>query len=141
MDFIFWQFENMWIKYDKAVNDNMWNDNCARYETAINGRDKKRKKNITSWQKIKLENICERRVTHDVLEISYHELTSTMLPTLDKVYKFLKIIPSTKMKSKLLYFEKDLKKYTKNIHIPLDAELKRELRVKWAPYFAAFNYK
>jgi hypothetical protein len=130
----------MWIKYDKAVNDNMWSDNCARYETAITGRDR-RKKNITSWQKMKLENVCERKVTDDILELSYNELTSAMLPALDKVYAFLRIVPSTSMKSKLFSLEKDLKKYTKNIHIPLGVELKKELRERWAPYYSAFNYK
>ena len=24
MEFIFWQFEQMWVKYDSAVNNNVW---------------------------------------------------------------------------------------------------------------------
>lgn len=90
---------------------------------------------------MKLENVCERKVTDDILELSYNELTSAMLPALDKVYAFLRIVPSTSMKSKLFSLEKDLKKYTKNIHIPLGVELKKELRERWAPYYSAFNYK
>lgn len=139
-DFILWQFESLWVKYDKAANDNTWSDNCARYESTIKGNEKRKEKNISSWQKMKLENVCERRVTRDVIEVSYHELTSTLLPTLNRIYAFLQIVPSTKMKNRFSCLEKESRKHRKNVHIELSEELKQVLRKRWAPYYAAFNY-
>ena len=165
MEFIFWQFEQLWTKYDSAVNNNVWKnsdlnsdnnqvnleekENVILDNNPIEAKLKNRKRSgkkiekniILPWKKIKLENVFDRRIIHNVLEVSYDNLTKETYSTIEKIYKFLDMPFSEKQKKKILAEEKDSKMYIKNVYVPLREDLKALIRQKWAPYFAAFGYE
>ena len=165
MEFIFWQFEQLWMKYDSAVNDNIWKISEFNSDyNQVNLEEKERKifdnntieaklknrkklgnkieKNIIlPWKKIKLENVFGRKIIHNVLEVSYDNLTKETYSTIEKIYKFLDMPFTEKQKRKVLQEEKDSKMYIKNVYVPLREDLKLSIRQKWASYFAAFGYE
>ena len=96
---------------------------------------------VLPWKKVKLENVFERKIIHNVLEVSYDNLTKETYSTIEKIYKFLDMPFTEKQKRKVLQEEKDSKMYIKNVYVPLREDLKLLIRQKWASYFAAFGYE
>ena len=159
MEFIFWQFEQLWMKYDSAVNNNVWktsNIDSHQNEVKVEEKDilmhnkltnrkkskKEQEKNIIlPWKKIKLENVFDRQIIQNVLEVSYDNLTKETYSTIEQIYKFLDLPFTDKQRKKILQEEKDFKMYRKNVYVPLRDDLKELIRQKWACYFAAFGYE
>ena len=93
------------------------------------------------WKKIKLENVFDRQIIQNVLEVSYDNLTKETYTTIEQIYKFLDLPFTDKQRKKILLEEKDSKMYRKNVYVPLRDDLKELIRQKWACYFAAFGYE
>jgi hypothetical protein len=143
-EFILWQFEQLWAKYDKAVNTNIWT--CDRLTESDKKQYKSPKKSqiqseIVSWDMIVVENVSDRCVTDDVIEISYTDLTTKMTETVERIYDFLDLNLGKKRKKEFMRSEAVLKAYKRGVYTPLDEKLKEILRQRWKGYYDAFHYK
>lgn len=145
-EFILWQFEQLWVKYDKAVNTNIW----TRDRLMLSDKKQNKKtessqsqiqNNIVSWDKIVVENVSDRCVTDDVLEISYTDLTSKMTDTVENIYSFLDLNLGRRRKKEFLKLKVDLGSYKRGVYNPLDEKLKIILRQRWKGYYDSFHYK
>ena len=101
----------------------------------------KSRSTIVSWNEIRLENVSDRKVSKDIIEISYEDLTTRCTETLDRVYSFLDLVPSESQGKIILEAEMDLKLYKKNVHGTLDKAVKAMIKDRWADYYDAFKYK
>lgn len=147
-EFILWQFEQLWVKYDKAVNTNIWtrdrlivSDKKQNKKTGSSRIQSQIQNNIVSWDKIVVENVSDRCVTDDVLEISYTDLTSKMTETVENIYNFLDLTLGRKRRKEFLKLEVDLRSYKRGVYNPLDEKLKIILRQRWKGYYDSFHYK
>ena len=102
---------------------------------------KKLKNRISQWDTIKLENINDRQILKNVLEISYDDLCTDTTISVMKIYRFLELTLTTEQLEILQKEEINMKTYAKNVYVPLRNDLKILIRNRWAAYFSAFGYK
>lgn len=107
-EFILWQFEYLWKTYNEAVTE------------GIEGSG------------------TERRVTADTLEVSFAELTSSALGTLQKIYGHLGVEMDVGHYKREL---ESIKGYAANEHRELPGHIKELLRSRWQAYAITFNYQ
>lgn len=117
-EFIVWQFEHMWYKYNKAVT----------------GHSKSGDKSIDTGK-------C-RQVDDDVLEIGYATSTAQLTNTMKKIYEHAGIPWTDKLRNHFSAEEELLSSYRPNVHKEslLSNEIKQLIRDRWGDYFDAFGY-
>jgi omega-hydroxy-beta-dihydromenaquinone-9 sulfotransferase len=121
-EFILWQFEHMWYKYDAAA-------------TATAAPPTSSSQTTTAGQR--------REVSADILEISYDSTTAHLKRAIQDVYGHVGIPWTDELEAHFLAEEKLLTSYRPNVHNEslLSDEIKTLIRNRWGPYFDAFNYK
>jgi hypothetical protein len=113
-EFILWQFEHMWYKYDNAV----------------------------SCTKVDANSDLSRQVTDDVFEIGYKATTAQLKNTIKEIYEHIGIPWTDSLEQHFLAEEELLATYSPNVHNDslLNKELKQLIRNRWGDYFDAFGY-
>lgn len=119
-EFILWQFEHMWYKYNDAV----LSKGTTRGE---HGGDR----------------APTRPLTEDVLEIGYANTTAHLKDTIKDIYSHVGIPWTDKLERHYLAEEGLLASYRPNVHDEelLSEDLRRLVRDRWGAYFDAFGYK
>lgn len=117
-EFIIWQFEHMWHKYNTAAV-------CPSSSSSADT----------------LSSV--RETVGDVLEISYATATSNLRSTMERIYEHTDIPWTPDLDSHFLAEEELLSSYRPNDHqlSLLSPELKKLIRDRWGGYFDAFGYK
>ena len=118
-EFILWQFEHMWYKYDSAA--------VSSAITSANKTSKTR----------------EREISEDIFEICYDTTTSHLKQSIQDIYGHIGITWTDALDVHFLAEESLLKSYCPNVHNEslLNDDIKTLIRDRWGGYFDAFGYK
>ena len=101
------------------------------YDRYIEGRDL-----LLLEQQQQHENNNKRRI----VEVSFDELSSTPIETMQRIYEELGWEFSSEYKTCLQNEVGDVKSYQRNVHRPLPLKLKRIVNERWRPSFKMFGY-
>lgn len=127
-EFILWQFESMWYKYNHA---------------AVTTLAKKTTKIFQGMTPSVASQSKQRNIAKDILEISYSNTTAHLKQSIQDIYEHIGIPWSDALDAHFLAEENLLVTYRPNVHDEslLSDEMKALIRDRWGDYFDTFGYK
>ncbi|CAM9093674.1 unnamed protein product [Ectocarpus fasciculatus] len=112
MEYILWQFEHMWRKYDAAAT---LNTTDRALETS-------------------------RSIQPDILEVSYASLVQDSVRTLKLVYEHIGVDWTETLHEHFALEHEALKRYEPNKHVAMSASLTSLIRKRWSDYCNTYGY-
>lgn len=125
-EFIYWQFEHMWIKYNNAALlelDSNSDSNSSSSSSGMSGKS-------------------SRALREDVLEVSFTDLASSPSKTVEQIYRHIGIDWDEDKDARFKRETEALQGYKKNeFHSAIPPDVVAVMKERWGRYFDAFHYQ